>query len=526
MKKSNLDRTIKFQFHIILAALILFILPLASCSKVSIDSPNFSLQKPNDNIAANNIIEINPNGDNEQDSIQNLYPAQVMSVSNRDRLELLEAYFGPLPRISKTSNYEHFKVKGLYISWGRNMPEAIEICKQTECNTVVLDIKENYGFTYQTKIPLAKEIDAATPGNPVDIKGIVDMFHAEGIRVIGRVVCFNDATLATKRPDLCLKDQDGNILLWPSEDNKPFTSPYEKEVWQYLLDVCIEAIGFGVDEIQLDYVRFPSGSSSTGQEVYISPPKGYESDEMPTRAEAINRFIETIRSVVTEQYGIPVGLDCFATVMVFPTDGINIGQDWSTMGLTGADSISPMVYPSHFGNINQNGVGTRLEGITYPYPDMEPFDIVNKALNAGRKLLTKESESYYAHIRPFLQAFTASYLGEGRYIEYGHDQMRAQFNACYQAGYDEWLLWSPVAEYDINWFDSKENPGTAASTQELTNPADASKTSETLIAAEREVPTGINKVTTLPLYSEEIESSEIEQIDENIIDDNADNADY
>lgn len=485
-----------------LRALVLLILFLASCRRVSLDNPNYHLRDAE--LGETSLADRTSDaaGEGNEDSDEQAYPAQVLSESNRDRLEVLEAYFGALPKVRRKKEYEHFKVKGLYISWGRNMPEAIEICKKTECNTVVLDIKENYGFTYQTKIPLAREIGAATPGNPVDIKGIVDMFHSEGIRVIGRVVCFNDATLATKRPDLCLQDKDGNILLWPSEDNRPFTSPYKTEVWHYLIDVCLEALSFGVDEIQLDYVRFPSGSSSTGEAVSIKAPKGYESSQIPTRSEAINRFIESVRAVITDQHGVPVGLDCFATVMVFPTDGINIGQDWATMGLTGADSISPMVYPSHFGNEFQNGVGTRIDGVTYPYPDKEPYNIVLGSLNAGRKLLTAESESYYAHVRPFLQSFTASYLGEGRYIPYEREQMRAQFQACYDAGYDEWLLWSPVAEYDADWFNDKANPGTAGPTQALTSTMDPERSSESLIAGMRPIPTGINSITTAPSQAE------------------------
>ncbi|MDO5733017.1 MAG: putative glycoside hydrolase [Eubacteriales bacterium] len=482
----------KFQrFSLILLSMLLLL--SGACKKAQIDSPDFQTRSPEESTVAYDDLQ---RAVAEDDDLSDETPAEVLSESNRNRLEMLEAYFGALPTVGLKKEYEHFKSKGLYISWGRNMPEAIEICKKTECNTVVLDIKENYGFTYQTKIPLAIEIDAATPGNPVDIKGIVDMFHAEGIRVIGRVVCFNDATLATKRPDLCLKDKNGNTLYWPSEDNRPFTSPYSPVVWDYLIQVCLEAINFGVDEIQLDYVRFPSGSSSSGEEVYIQSPEGYTAEDKPTRAEAINRFIESVRAVCTDRYGIPVGLDCFATVMVFPTDGVAIGQDWASIGLTGADSISPMVYPSHFDDEISNGIGTVIGGQTFSYPDKEPYGIVKASLNAGRTLLTQTSESYFAHIRPFLQSFTAAYKGEGRYIPYGYNEMRAQFQAVYDAGYDEWLLWSPIADYDINWFNSPDNPGTSASQLPLTTPLPKNRQTETLIAEERQAPTGIREVET------------------------------
>ena len=51
----------------------------------------------------------------------------------------------------------------------------------------------------------------------------------------------------------------------------------------------------------------------------------------------------------------------------------------------------------------------------------------------------------HAIVRPWLQDFTASYLQH--YIKYGPAEVRAQIQAVYDAGYDEWILWSASNKY-------------------------------------------------------------------------------
>ncbi len=454
----------------------------SACHKVEVDLPKFALNTGASQTAPDPLSLVADERRTRE--------AEVMSESDQATKEMLEAYFGPLPSIAEKVEYQHFKAKGLYISTGENLQKVIDICRQTEVNAVVLDIKENYGFTYRTNIPLALETEAATLN--IDIGRIIQMLKHEGIHVIGRIVCFNDSNLANKRPDLCLTGQNGKPLIWPLEGNKAFTSPYNTEVWDYLVDVAEEAISMGVDEIQLDYVRFPSGDSLNGEDIYVKTPKNWTSDRVPTRAQAINRFIEYMRAAITDRLGIPIGLDCFGTVMVFPSDGTTIGQDWTSLGLTGLDNISPMVYPSHFSDERANGIGTIIGNYTFRLPDAEPQKLVLAALNAGNALLTPQQSNIYAHVRPFLQAFTASYLGEGRYIPYGREEVRAQIQAVYEAGYDEWFLWNSDADYEASWFNSKNNPGQAVDRTPVIEKQVQKATEPPLIQPGRSIPTGIN----------------------------------
>ena len=78
---------------------------------------------------------------------------------------------------------------------------------------------------------------------------------------------------------------------------------------------------------------------------------------------------------------------------------------------------------------------------------MEPYATVRAALRGSARELGRhrtEGERQAA-VRPWLQDFTASYLEH--HIEYGKDQIRAQIQAVYDAGYDEWILWNAASQY-------------------------------------------------------------------------------
>lgn len=90
-------------------------------------------------------------------------------------------------------------------------------------------------------------------------------------------------------------------------------------------------------------------------------------------------------------------------------------------------------------------------------PDKHPYEAILGALKLSRNALANaftEGGDYgkAAAVRPWLQAFTASWLGNGNYISYGADEIREEIQAVYDAGYDEWILWSASASYDYSGF--------------------------------------------------------------------------
>ena len=109
------------------------------------------------------------------------------------------------------------------------------------------------------------------------------------------------------------------------------------------------------------------------------------------------------------------------------------------------DYICPMVYPSHYGPGNFG-----LE-----YPDKQPYETILGAMQKSKAVMDKAAdEDDHIHnqaiVRPWLQDFTASYLGEGKYITYGYEEVQQQIQAVLDAGYDEWMLWSAANRYHLH----------------------------------------------------------------------------
>ena len=157
-------------------------------------------------------------------------------------------------------------------------------------------------------------------------------------------------------------------------------------------------------------------------------------DKISIITELVNYLSENLR-----EDGIFVSADVFGTIIGSSIDANSVGQSYTQMA-DALDYICPMIYPSHYASGNFG-----LE-----HPDLQPYECILGALGLSEREL---SNSYIegtaqAIVRPWLQAFTASYLGSGNYMEYGADAIRAQIQAVYDAGYDEWILWDAAVSYD------------------------------------------------------------------------------
>lgn len=351
------------------------------------------------------------------------------------RTLVVDEYFGPLPEVDQIIPPKHFDVKGIYIGSADNIEANIELAKNSEINAFVLDLKESYGVLFNSQNEIAREIGYVT--YEYELQEIVDLCHENDIYLIGRIVCFKDSALATKYPDRAICDADGNPLQFKTEGNKYFASPYNQENWDYLIDLAEEALSYGIDEIQFDYVRFPTGSTVSGAEPYYGI-EGMSDSLIPTKAEAVNRFLQTCRRVIQDPTGIPVSGDIFGIAVSSNLDGQILGQDWTTVGFTGIDSVCPMIYPSHY------ALGTIMNKHEMPYPDKEPYECMYNALMVGSLYHDQEG---YAEVRPYCQAFTAYYIGEGKYGIYDYDGINAQIRGLQDAGLSEFVLWNVLGEY-------------------------------------------------------------------------------
>lgn len=429
------------------SSLARIVISLVAISLVAVLIVVAILQKPEDVTSPTDFAMVTvPTLEATQPVELSTIPTGVRSEYDASVIQNLNDYFGPLPQNNNHKQTEHHVIRGVYILEGRNIDHILELHQAGYINAVVLDFKESDGLRYSSEVPLAAEIGASID---YPLESIIKRLKDAGVYIIGRVVCFKDERLAHAYPDRSIQDEDGNSLLFSSEGGAIFLNPYDSRNWDYLIELCEEAIHMGADEIQFDYVRFPTGGSTTGAVPYFGDP-----ETLPTRAQAINRFLETARIELQEKYGVPVGADVFSIAISSKLDGNNLGQDWNTLTRTGIDNVCPLVYPSHYANDSTNhytgnGLGTYFAGQLYAKPDLHPYEVTKLALIEAKVAGFSGASST---VRPYLQAFTANYLPAGYYMEYGAAAIAQTIAAVYDAGYKEWLLWSPSGQYEAAIF--------------------------------------------------------------------------
>ena len=332
---------------------------------------------------------------------------------------------------------EAVKVRGIYISGP--MAGSTELFRNildsaagTEINTVVIDFKDDQGrIACPVDSPVASEIGACRP-YVQDMKELIASLKERGLYVIARVVAFRDPWLAEKKPEWSLHLADGS--LYRDRQGMAWVDPYRKEVWDYLVEVGTEAKEAGFDEVQFDYIRF-STEGTMRDVVFDEAVTGGRS-----KTDVITEFVKYAYENLASQ-GLFVSADVFGTIIGSDIDAQAVGQVYTEMAKH-LDYICPMIYPSHYGPGNFG-----LE-----HPDTMPYETVLEALKKSQMVMDQAAEadghvSSQAIVRPWLQDFTASYLGEGNYIPYGYNEVQRQIQAVKDAGYDEWMLWSAANRY-------------------------------------------------------------------------------
>ncbi|TMV47089.1 GTP-binding protein [Paenibacillus mesophilus] len=323
------------------------------------------------------------------------------------------------------------KVKGLYVSgWAagtRKLDTLIELIDQTELNALVIDVKNDSGqVTYDSQLPLVNEFGADSRKMIPDMKRLIAYLKSKDIYTIARVVVFKDPCIASIKPEWALHTKDGSV--WRNKHGDSWVDPYNPQVWNYALGVAKEAVDYGFDEIQFDYVRFPDNGRAVDLEVEYSNPNDW------SKSAAIAQFLKQAK-LELNQKGVYVSADVFG-LTASVSDDMGIGQVWSDLAAE-LDVISPMIYPSHYGN--------GVYGIEHP--DLQPYAVVQQALSDGlhkNEQLAKTGIPS-AGIRPWLQDFTAAWVKP--HLKYGNEEVQAQIQAAKELGIDEYLLWNPGCTY-------------------------------------------------------------------------------
>lgn len=351
-------------------------------------------------ISENETTDEAERGDGEEDTAQNIRPEPV-------------------------------KIKGIYVSGPvagiGKMDELIDLVDRTELNAMVIDVKNDEGkVTYKMQSDSVQELEASVGYIP-DIHELVEKCKKKNIYLIARIVAFRDPYLAEKKPEWAVHTKDGEVFR--DKNGMAWVNPYNREVWNYLAEVASRAAEDGFDEVQFDYIRF---STDVKEEEVDYGPEAEKADKV----KIITEFTKYLYEKLAPQ-GVYVSADVFGTVIDNKTDQMIVGQDYVEMA-ENLDYICPMVYPSHYYN---GAYGIKV-------PDAEPYETIYAASSASVRELEAVPEESRAHVRLWLQSFTASWVPG--HISYGPQQIREQIRGAYDAGYEEWILWNAAVNYQAD----------------------------------------------------------------------------
>ncbi len=352
--------------------------------------------------------------------------------------EELGKYYVPLPPPDHPEN-PPVTVRGIFltghsIAYADRYQRMLKLLEETELNAVVIDIKDDMGkMAYPSEIEAVNELDAYYKPVPLpDIRATLDELHERGIYTIGRIVVYRDREiLPAQRPDWCIPRNDGGLY---RDAGFAYGNPFNEELWDYNIAIAKEAALLGFREIQFDYIRFPDKAAHMEQVAH------YPGRNERTKADAIRGFMQKARQELAP-YDVYVSYDVFGVIANSWGDSDDIGQIWEDFTAYG-DYICPMIYPSHYYPVRQGGaVVPYWFGLRFP--DTNPAVTITGALSDAIK--RNAAVENPAIIRPWLQAFTAKWLGNiygaDSYITYGPSEIRAQIDAALALGIDEYILW-------------------------------------------------------------------------------------
>jgi len=328
------------------------------------------------------------------------------------------------------------QIHGLYLTcWSAGIPEridnVIDMAENNRINAVVLDIKDASGnVAFDSRV---REVKRYGAGRVVirDLAALVEKLHRADIYVIARMVVFVDPLLAHARPELAVhqasKLTEGQNLtpstLWRNNRQQAWLDPAARDVWTYNVDVAKDALSRGVDEINFDYIRFPSDGDLKNMHFPIW-------DGASPRHEVIADFFDFLRRQLAESV---ISGDLFGLATV-NRDDLGVGQIIED-AFRSFDYVCPMIYPSHFapGFLGRQN------------PAEHPYQVVHYSMkSARRRLLAMRSEvAARAEIRPWLQDFSLA-------TEYDIEMVRAQIKAVVEAlgeDYVGFTMWNARNRY-------------------------------------------------------------------------------
>lgn len=310
-------------------------------------------------------------------------------------------------------------VRGIYLTgWSAGsptrFPKLVGLVDRTDLNAMVIDVKDDGEVYYNVDVPLAKESKALNHSYKVD--PVIATLNEHHIFPIARIACMRDKPLALAHPELAVHDASGKV--WRDHSGHYWLNPYKKEVWDYNVDIALDALKHGFKDIQFDYVRFPSeGKLNTLR--FDGKPEGAK------REDQIEAFMKYAADKI-HAHGGWFSADVFGlTSMVKNDEGI--GQKFEKI-TKNPDYLCPMVYPSHyaFGEYHLKD------------PNKEPYKTITLSVGDAQKRMPPDTK---CKLRPWIQDFDL------RGVYYKPKDVRAEIKALEDLNIHEFLIWNAKNQY-------------------------------------------------------------------------------
>ena len=342
------------------------------------------------------------------------------------------------------------------------------LVKETEINSIIIDIKDYSGtISFPPKSEAWKPAWVEARCGTRDMKNLITMLHDNGIFVIGRITVFQDPFYAPKNPSHAVLRSDQQTV-WTDHKGLSFVDVAAKPYWDHIVELSKESYNIGFDELNFDYVRYPS-DGNMADTYYPQSVAGEYGMDRQANLEAFFKYLneqldkeELFAEVRHENTGRAsstpwTSADLFGmTTTNF--DDLSIGQV-QDRAAPYFDFIAPMVYPSHYPG-SFLGLGN---------PNDYPYKVVNYAMQAGvdRMMSSTTPMNGFLHEPIVITNASGTVVQTGMYskptygpekfrtwiqdFDYGGDydaaDVRAQIQASYDAGVKSWMIWAPSNIY-------------------------------------------------------------------------------
>jgi hypothetical protein len=304
-----------------------------------------------------------------------------------------------------------------------------KLLTETMVNAVIVDLKEEGGEVYVPGVKAADRAGAYHRAIPDLVPWLAEL-KRRGIYTACRIVVFKDNIYPRKNSSVAVKNFNGD--LWFDRKKMTWLDPYNQEAWKYNILIALEAAKAGFEEVQFDYIRFPT-DGNLAQMRFARP---YSKEE---GSKALVAFLRQAKQVLGP-LGVKVSIDVFGLTTTVQT-GMGIGQRLSPMAAQ-VDYVCPMTYPSHYAR-GEYGI---------PNPNDEPYRTIHLATRDALKTLGPGGR---VKLRPYLQDFSLP----GRGIRYGVTEVRAQIQAAADLGVESWTLWNASCRYTLDALKEPVKPG-------------------------------------------------------------------